>query len=130
MPGPLPKADKTRRNKPRTLDARNGEVPEAPENLPDYLLPAWIAYWGSAAASLIDVDSDLVLVARLFRAYAAIDEATSRLEEEFSTAAINTFVKLSAEARMLENALGCSPRSRAALGVTSSDSNGSLDDYL
>lgn len=123
--------DRVRRNKVKVLEGRMGEVPEAPENLPDYLLHAWVSFWESPAASLISEGSDYLMVCRLFRLYAAADEAMSAMEDDPSPASINAAVKLSAECRMLENALGMNPRSRASLGVVSgSDPEGSLDDYL
>jgi hypothetical protein len=124
--------DRIRRNKPTVLNARDDYMPEPPESLPDELLDRWEDFWGSAAASLVDEESDYLVVSRLFRLYALAENAMTAIEEKEPPTAneISTMVRLSSELRMIEGALGISPRSRTALGVTAGDSGDSLDDFI
>lgn len=131
---PMPKnpEDRIRRNKPKTLEARMGDVPEPPESLSGELLDYWDDFWSSAAASMVDEDSDYLVVSRLFRLYAIAENTMTTLEEKDNPSSneISTMVRLSSELRMIEGALGISPRSRMALGVTGGDSGDSLDDFI
>lgn len=131
---PLPKNsnDRIRRNKAKTIEARVGDAPEPPANLPDELVFEWDTFWGSATASIVDEESDYLVVTRLFRLYALADKAMTAVESKDNPSSneIGSVVRLSSELRMIEGALGISPRSRTALGVTSGDSGDDLDDFL
>lgn len=124
--------DRIRRNKLKVLNARDDYMPDAPEGLSDELLDYWEDFWCSAAASMVDEDSDYLVVSRLFRLYALNEKALSAIEAKDNPTGneLSAVVRLSSELRMIEGALGISPRSRTALGVTAGDSGDSLDDFI
>lgn len=86
--------------------------------------------WTSPVAQLLDPVSDLPAASRLFGLYALGERMDKALAGDLDPAWVRTRLAVAAEARMLEAALGLSPRSRLALGLAllAGKKAGSLDD--
>lgn len=143
-------ADRTGHHAPATELAappKGRVVPRSPVGLPAPLKRAWEAIWKSPVAALLDPDSDLPVMARLFRLYRLAErvdrqieladpdrlvllledpdptEETRRMIAEISAAidkwntTIGTQVKIATEIRQIEQTLGISPKARLGLGV-------------
>lgn len=138
--------ERVRRNAPAVLSGVSPALPppKPPKGLSRALRAAWLGLWRSPVAQLLDPVSDLQAVLRLFTLYGLMERVDARLvvapaaAGEASAGDPETFhldvqarVRLSAEARQLEQALGLSPRSRLALGLAllaGARQPGSLDD--
>jgi hypothetical protein len=138
-------------------------VPRPPTGLGTRLRRAWEGLWSSPVAQLLDPVSDLPAVTRLFNLYKLEERLVARLDEHLAAMAVGRTpgcenldcyceqhvtvpaqfdsglatarMKVAGEIRMIEGALGLSPRSRLALGLAllaggrgGGKGGGSLDD--
>lgn len=135
-------------------------VPPTPARLSARLRRRWEGLWTSPVAQLLDPVSDLPAVTRLFDLYRLEEQLSARLAEHLAAMAIprtpgcdnldcaceqhvevpteldaslaSARLKVAGEIRMVESALGMSPRSRLALGLAllagGRKGGGSLDD--
>lgn len=145
MPGPLPKpADRRqRRNKPKTLGVIPGgsvgrKAPTAPDGLLEATVEDWEHFWASELAQLVEPDTDLPALERLFGLYdehrRAMREARKErvVEGSMGQMVLNPLLKyaesVAKEIRALEDRFGLTPKARLALGVAFGDAARSLSD--
>lgn len=141
MSGPARKPRRQRQNKPQRLGDLalvRPKVPAAPAGLLKVTGEVWAAYWRSELSKLVDPDSDMPAILRLFRMY----DERERAHRNFVKARIvkgskgqprinplASFIKdLDAEIRQLEDRLGMTPKARLQLGITFGDAMRSLHD--
>lgn len=81
-------------------------------------------------AQLLDPVSDLPAASRLFGLYSLGERMDKQLADDLDPAQVRARLAVAAETRMLEAALGLSPRSRLALGLAllAGKKAGSLDE--
>lgn len=108
-------------------------VPTPPARVPETWRDRWAAVWSSPVAAVLDPDSDLAPMARLFELYgldeqygAAVkrqNEALANLadgfdfEEVFDTRLLKARLSVAAEIRQVEQTLGITPRGRLVIGA-------------
>lgn len=107
-------------------------VPAPPASVPPAQHERWRAVWSSPVASVLDPDSDLAPMARLFGLYeldeqygAAVrrqNEAFAQLSAEdfddlFDTRLLKARLSVAAEIRQMEQTLGITPRGRLVIGA-------------
>ena len=133
--GPVPKpADRRqRRNKktnvvPFRSVGKGKKIPAPPENLLKVNRESWKRYWNSQLAQVVEPDTDLPAITRLWtvydlreRAYRAygrqpmIEGSEGQPVENPAGRAMRSY---DAEIRQLEDRLGMTPRARLQLGIT------------
>jgi len=142
--GPAPKAAHVqRRNTPKALASVTALVPDVacpapPAGLLKATQGQWTAFWSSPVAKLVDTDSDLPALGRLFELvdecarYRTSIRQTPFIEGSMGQQVRNPFVKdlqsAQAELRQLEDRFGLSPRARLSLGVVLGEAKRSLAD--
>lgn len=140
--GPLSKPDhlRQRRNKPRSLLVVREDFP-TPVPRQTWLAAtkaSWAAYWASDLALPIR-EAQIPMVDRLFalrdereRSYAALAKGKRLVDGSKGQPVLNPLIeyvaKCDGEIRQLEDRLGLSPRSMAALGQGFAKAAKSLDD--
>jgi P27 family predicted phage terminase small subunit len=142
--GPAPKAVHVqRRNAPKALASVTALVPDVacpapPAGLLKATKGQWVAFWSSPVAKLVDTDSDLPALGRLFELvdecarYRTSIRQTPFIEGSMGQQVRNPLVKdlqsAQAELRQLEDRFGLSPRARLSLGVVLGEAKRSLAD--
>jgi hypothetical protein len=107
-------------------------VPAPPARVPETWRDLWAAVWRSPVAAVLDPDSDLAPMARLFELYgldeqygAAVKRQNQRLAELsaedfddlFDTRLLKARLSVAAEIRQVEQTLGITPRGRLVIGA-------------
>lgn len=145
MPGPLPKPAerRQRRNKPKALGvipggAAGGLAPAVPDGLLDATREEWDRFWGSELAQLVERDTDLPALERLFGLYDEHRRALREARKErlvvgsMGQMVLNPLLKyaeaLAKEIRAMEDRFGLTPKARLALGIAFGDAARSLSD--
>jgi len=136
-------SDRQRRNAPKALASVTALVPDVscpppPAGLLKATRGQWAAFWGSPVAKLVDADSDLPALSRLFE---LVDDCTRYrtsirqspfVEGSQGQQVRNPYVRdlqaAQAELRQLEDRFGLSPRARLSLGVVLGEAKRSLAD--
>lgn len=132
------------------------EVPLPPEldNLSDRLKEVWARMWQAPVAQLWDPDSDVMVLARLFRLYREDERLSEALDlhmEHFMSNLENDLdrapeyaaersrfelpmfmarMRVATECRMLEQQLGLTPKARLSLGVALFVAGQSMSDHI
>lgn len=107
-------------------------IPDPPASVPPAQHERWRAVWASPVASVLDPDSDLVPMARLFGLY-ELDEqygtairrqnerfanmSGSEFDDLFDTRLLKARLAVAAEIRQVEQTLGITPRGRLVIGA-------------
>ncbi|HEX7119134.1 MAG TPA: P27 family phage terminase small subunit [Longimicrobiales bacterium] len=145
MPGPLPKPTdrRQRRNQPKPLRVIPGglvgrNAPPAPAGLLKATRDEWDTFWRSELAQLVQAETDLVALERLFRLR---DEERRAMREarkarlvpgSMGQMVLNPLLKyaesLQKEIRALEDRFGMTPKARLALGIAFGEAARSLSD--
>ena len=112
--------------------------PAPPSGLLKASREQWVAFWGSPVAKLVDLDSDMPALFRLFELvddcsrYRASIRKTPFVEGSQGQQVRNPYLKdlqtAQAELRQLEDRFGLSPRARLSLGVALGEAKRSLSD--
>ncbi|WP_435589796.1 hypothetical protein [Micromonospora aurantiaca (nom. illeg.)] len=121
MSNPKNPEDRQRRNLPAILDGsgRTSDVPRPPAGLTAALRRDWADLWTSPVAALLDPVSDLPAVSRLYELRQLGDRLGRQVRKpgDVDTGLVMARVRVATEVRLIEAALGLSPRSRLALGL-------------
>ena len=145
MSGPPPKpADKRqRRNKktnivPFRAVGKKRKVPPPPRGLLKQTEKLWKDYWNSQLAQVVEPDTDLPAITRLFTLYDERERAYRGFRmrrliigsqgQPVLNPLGRLMLQLDAEIHQLEDRLGLTPKSRLQLGITLGDAMRSLDD--
>lgn len=144
MPGPLPKpkerrqGHRTRQSVELVVGTIEREVPPVPSGVLKVTRVAWERYWQSPVAEAVDQACDMPAIERLFSLYDMRERAHRALREQPTVEgsqgqrvlnpAHRILASADPEIRQLEDRLGMTPRSRAALGITLSTAKKSLDE--
>lgn len=145
MPGPAPKPPerRQRRNRPTTLRVVPGgtlgrPVPPPPAGLLAATRREWETFWRSELARLIEPDTDLPALERLYRYYDEHRRVLREARKERLTIGstgqmvLNPLLKyaesVAKEIRALEDRFGLTPRARLTLGIKFGEAARSLDD--
>lgn len=145
MAGPAPKpADRRqRRNKPTALRVMpagklGSKTPAPPTGLLATTRAEWKTFWGSELAQLVEQDTDLPALERLFSYYDEHRRAMKMARKERlvvgskGQTVLNPLLKytesLAKEIRALEDRFGLTPKARLTLGITFGEAARSLAD--
>ena len=133
MPGPPPKPNRQRRNRPSRLRLVPGGLverglPRAPRGLLQNLRDRWDRFWRSDLAQLTEADTNLGAITRLFTLYDERERAYRGYRKERiveghkGQPVLNPLGRLMAamdtEIRQLEDRFGLNPKARLLMGIT------------
>lgn len=143
MPPPPKPADRRQRRNQRdvglvVVDSSRPEIPPAPRGLLKITKGAWAEFWSSPVAELVDRNSDMPALTRLFGFYDEAERAVRSFRREpfvegsKGQPVFNPMgdrpVKLEPLIRSLEDRFGLTPMARLKLGVTFGSARRSLED--
>ena len=143
MPGPIPTppARRQRRNKrwgPALVSDAQVRVPDPPRELLAVTRRLWESYWTSPLIGVVQVETDLPAIQRMFTLYDERERAYRGYRKARLVAGSRGQVALSplgkqmlamdAEIRQLEDRFGCTPKSRAQLGLKLAEAQRTLED--
>lgn len=143
MPGPLPKPPDRRHRAARPAivigpRTRAVKIPPAPGGLLRATLESWESFWSSALARLVDPETDLPAIRRLFtlqdereralRSYTKRRLVEGSMGQPVINPAFRQVPRWDAEIRALEDRFGLTPASRFRLGIALGDAARSLED--
>ena len=132
MPGPVRKPTERsqgHRKRPHLTVHGGGklELPKAPRGLLKATRQRWSRYWGSPLAQLVEPETDLSAIERLFTLYDERERAYRAYRKErlvlghAGQQVLNPLGRqlsvFDAEIRQLEDRLGLTPRARLQLGI-------------
>lgn len=140
MPGPTPKdpEKRIRTNTPQVelVPNQNKIIPKPPSGLLKKSKERWLVFWSSPVSKMVDLDSDMPALERLFFLYDERLRASRgfrrqrMVEGSQGQSVVNPLAKLlkdfDAEIRQLEDRFGLTPMARMRLGFTFGEAAGSL----
>jgi P27 family predicted phage terminase small subunit len=140
----LPKPKPLRQNSERrdiglvSIEGKLAEAPPAPKGLLKSSVDTWVAFWRSPTARLVQADTDLPALIRLWSLYDEHERCYRASREDrlvlgsqgqyVLNPLYRQMVTLETEIRNLEDRFGLSPMARLKLGVTFGDAARSLAD--
>lgn len=147
MPGPTPKPDdrRQRRNSRAVVSVkRNGDriaqIPDPPDDLLPATVEDWERFWASDVALVLEADSDMPGVRRLFQLYDDHERARRAyvdrpfIEGSQGQPVLNPMERvresLATEIRLMEDRLGMNPKARLQLGIQMTEARKSLNDLM
>lgn len=138
---PKPAAERQRTNSPSVglvlIEDKRVVAPSAPKGLLKSTTDAWTVFWRSQMAQLVQVDTDLPALTRLFALYDEHERCYRASREDrlvigsqgqyVLNPLYRQMVTLETEIRNLEDRFGLSPMARLKLGITFGEAHRSLD---
>ena len=146
-PAPKPAEERIRRNKPKPMEVRNNlpgagiiaiNVPEPDDEWADQVADEWYDYWNSPIASVLNRDSDVSALRRLFdykhelvwamAAYRSARITLGSMGQDRVNPMADMVMKLEKLIIPLEDRFGMSPAGRIRLGASAVETARTLND--